>query len=581
MPANRFDAPPEADLFREILDEQAGMVLRLDEEGRIVYANTACHEFFGQDLPERFVELFSPVLRRDLEDALNKLGGERQRASRELRLASGGGERWLEMTLRVLLDANGARRGVLVEGRDITTRKIAQEALLQVTGEKEHFRLNLEAIFQSIPDGIVTVDRDMRVIRANKNLAAILDLDEAGLAPGEVLNADQDRPCRAGLRQVVEQTLENRRGVREYRVDCRQDPRPRELVLNSSPLMDHHGTFAGAVVAVRDITRLADLERKLSERHSFQNIVGKSQAMRRVYDLLEQLAGVDTTVLVLGESGTGKELVVDALHYSGPRARGPLVKVNCSALTENLLESELFGHVKGAFTGATQDKVGRFQAAEGGTIFLDEIGDISPRIQLKLLRGLERKEFERVGDSRTYRVDTRVVAATNVDLLQKVKSGEFREDLYYRLKVVTVRLPPLRERKEDIPPLVEHFLEEFRGAFGKELEGVDENAMAQFMRYSWPGNVRELKHAMEHACILSRDSRIAVADLPQELQEQVSGQPEAGPAPSTSRKPAGLEREDILRALRETGGNKAKAARVLGISRRTLYRKMDELRVAP
>ncbi len=264
----------------------------------------------------------------------------------------------------------------------------------RIESEKERYRRNLDLIFRSVKDAIIMVDKDLHVIEANKATQHI-----CGVAPPEMIGK--------AFSEVI--------------------------------------------------TRLYNLERELKERHRFHHIIGKSKKMQEIYRLLENLVGTETTVLITGESGTGKELVAKALHHEGTRAGNAMVTINCSALTENLLESELFGHVKGAFTGAVKDKAGRFQMADGGTIFLDEIGEVSPRLQLKLLRFLQEKEFEKVGDYKTRKVDVQVITATNRDLQAKIKQGEFREDLYYRLKVVEVALPPLRERREDIPLLFNHF----------------------------------------------------------------------------------------------------------------------------
>jgi transcriptional regulator with PAS, ATPase and Fis domain len=289
--------------------------------------------------------------------------------------------------------------------------------------------------------------------------------------------------------------------------------------------------------------------------------------MRRILELIPRLANLDSTVLITGESGTGKELAADAIHTTGFRAKQPLVKVNCSALPENLLESELFGHVRGAFTGAFKDKTGRFQRAEGGTIFLDEIGDISPRLQLALLRVLQQKEFERVGDSRPVRVDVRVLAATNQDLMKQVKRGKFREDLYYRLRVVELKIPPLRERMDDLPLLIDHFLRRSRGIGA--IEGIAPEVMELFMAYHWPGNIRELEHALEHCKVHARQSVIQITDLPLEIRVKVKKSTFQSSDDVTSP-------ELIIQALIRAGGNKAKAARLLGVDRSTLYRKMSE-----
>jgi transcriptional regulator with PAS, ATPase and Fis domain len=337
-------------------------------------------------------------------------------------------------------------------------------------------------------------------------------------------------------------------------------------------LLEKDDQFYGAVLVLKDITRLTDLESKLGERRSVRNIVGKSAPMQKVFSLLGQLADVDTTTLVTGESGTGKELIVDALHYGGARADGPLVKVNCAGLPDSLLESDLFGHVRGAFTGAVRDKIGRFQAAEGGTIFLDEVGDISTPLQLKLLRVLEQKEYVRLGETGTRTADVRVVAATNAKLLRKVEEGVFREDLFYRLKVMCIDLPPLRKRIEDIPLLVDHFVGVFNDRFGKQLSGVTDEVMEHFIRYPWPGNVRELKHVIEHGCILCNGGRIESGHLPPEL---LTYRPSA--AMKRGGKSSGrVGAQAVLDALREAEGNKARAARRLGIGRVTLYRKIKE-----
>jgi transcriptional regulator with PAS, ATPase and Fis domain len=292
--------------------------------------------------------------------------------------------------------------------------------------------------------------------------------------------------------------------------------------------------------------------------------------MQKVYSLIRALAGVQTTVLITGESGTGKELVAEALHLAGERSHKPLVKVNCSSLPESLLESELFGHVKGAFTGAIRDNVGRFQRADGGTIFLDEVGDISPMIQLKLLRVLEARQFERVGSSTPVKVDVRLIAATNKNLLEKVSLGELREDLYYRLKVVEIRLPPLRDRREDIPLLIDHFRNGFNVKFKKTIEAVSSDVFKAFLKYPWPGNVRELEHTMEHAFVLCCQNIITFDHLP----------PDFMGAPGIEHRPPdatqAVDSHAILEVLNKTAWNKAKAARLLGIDRVTLYRKIKK-----
>jgi len=464
--------------------------------------------------------------------------------------------------------AKPVNKDMLLRSASVALRhKKLDDEKRELLAEKESLRHHLEAVFRSVPDAIITVGTDGIIGQTNHATQDVLHL------PGESLEGQDYRKVFTkgyeALCQVVQQTLRTRKAVREFRVECMHASWEQTLVVNCAPLLDDEDVFSGVVLLLRDISRLAGLERELTTRKEFQRIVGKSRRMQEIYSLIEDLGETDTTVLVTGPSGTGKELVAQALHNGGNRCNKPMVKVNCSALSENLLESELFGHVRGAFTGAIKDKAGRFALAHGGTLFLDEIGDISPRIQLKLLRVLQEKEFEPVGDTRTIKVDVRVIAATNQDLREKVRNGEFREDLFYRLKVVEIILPPLRERREDIPLLTEHFIKLFNKQFGKRLLGVEDEVNTAFMRYGWPGNIRELKHAIEHAFILCRGLNIEMGHLPLELRSEMH---DAG----SGYNGGNVTPHDLQRALREAGGNKAKAARALGISRQTIYRKIRD-----
>jgi two-component system response regulator HydG len=293
-------------------------------------------------------------------------------------------------------------------------------------------------------------------------------------------------------------------------------------------------------------------------------------------DTLAMVAPSDATVLIIGESGTGKEVVANAIHHNSPRAGQPFIKVSCAALPETLLESELFGHEKGAFTGAVSRREGRFQLAHRGTIFLDEVGEMNPAIQTKLLRVLQEKEFEPLGSARTIKVDIRVIAATNKDLTKEVKEGRFREDLYYRLNVVPITMPPLRDRKEDIPPLADHFLSIFREKNRKPLKGISGKAQDLLVRYDWPGNIRELENCIERAVIMAKEEMITPVDFPPQLQ-RLSGEEERGGfAIPYGISLEAMEKELIIKTLAETGGNRTRAAEVLGINRRTLQNKLKE-----
>ncbi len=309
------------------------------------------------------------------------------------------------------------------------------------------------------------------------------------------------------------------------------------------------------------------LHQKLEERYRFENIIAKSSKMQQVIEVIKVVAKSNATVLITGESGTGKELVARAIHSQSYRKDKPFIAVSCAALPETLLESELFGHEKGAFTGAHAQRKGKFEIANQGSLFLDEIGEMSANIQVHLLRVLEEKEFTRVGGNELVKVDVRVISATNKDVRKAVASGQFREDLYYRLNVVTIELPPLRERKEDIPLLAQHFLKKFAVENQKEISDFSAEATDFLLKYEWPGNVRELENAIERAVILAKNSYIEITDLPQESLTLAHSAP-------SGKSLEEIEKNHILNILNETGGNYSKAARIMGISRMTLYNKV-------
>jgi DNA-binding NtrC family response regulator len=343
------------------------------------------------------------------------------------------------------------------------------------------------------------------------------------------------------------------------------------------------GELTLTVARALERSRLVEENRAMRAREGekpprIESIVGASSGMLDVYKMVARVAPTMSTVLVIGESGTGKELVARAIHTHSPRTAGPFVAVNCTALTESLLESELFGHAKGAFTGAVASKRGIFEEAQGGTVFLDEIGDVNAKMQAQLLRVLQEGEIRRVGGAEAIKVDVRVVAATNRELEDEVKAGRFREDLYFRINVVTIRLPPLRERPTDIPLLVDHFLSKYAAREKRSDAGVAAAAMALLSRHGWPGNVRELENVIERALALSKDGVILPSDLPPEITQAHGSQlATATPGGIADDRPtlAELERRYIELILRETGGNKKRAAEILGIDRRTLYRTLE------
>lgn len=432
--------------------------------------------------------------------------------------------------------------------------------------EREQYRATLDAIFRSVSDSIVMVDKDGRLAHFNATAEIVCGYttELIGCNVTEI-----NLGCSGLCRSALLETFSSNTTKELRRFECSHPGGNTRIVsFKSTPVTEADGTVSGAVAVIRDETPIVELERSLIKRGHFNDIIGISDSMQRLYALIKALADVPTTVLINGESGTGKELVAAALHHAGIRAKGPFVKVNCSALSESLLESELFGHVRGAFTGAISDKIGRFQKAHRGTLFLDEIGDISPAVQMRLLRVLQESEFERVGESKSIKVDVRIIAATNHNLAEMVRQGIFRQDLYYRLNVVRIELPALRERSEDIGMLAEHFLAKFNHKFGKNIRTISDDVTKIFLNHSWPGNVRELEHAIEHAVILCESDTIYQKNLPQDLLDAVHG---VTPPPGKPTNNLTLDQ-----ALEMCNGNKARAARLLGVSRPTVYRHLKE-----
>ncbi len=437
-------------------------------------------------------------------------------------------------------------------------------------------RDNYEAVFNSMNEGLVIVDMNGVVIECNQAFYTITGLKEKQVLGRGVADIFcENRQC--GINVAVMHTLQTGGPCREHAMDIvTRDKKRVPAVFSTAVLKDRQGYKKGIVVLFRDVSQINELKKKLGERYSFHSLIGKDRRMQEIYTLIEEVADTDANVLILGESGTGKELVAGAIHYQSRRTDAEFVKVSCAALSETLLESELFGHVRGAFTGAIHDKIGRFERAHKGTIFLDEIGEIGPAVQVKLLRVLQEKEIERVGEARSRKVDARIIAATNRDLWQMVRDTDFREDLYYRLKVLTIEVPPLRWRREDIPLLVDHFILKFNRQYNKHISAAGCDAMSQLMEYDWPGNVRELENAIEHAFVKTRTSTL----MPQNLPREIAPDPQHS-VPAGRKHTAGIDRHILIAALEQTGWNQARTARKLGINRTTVWRKMRAFNIVP
>lgn len=479
-------------------------------------------------------------------------------------------------------EIESATSAVRLGAFDYIPKPVMQEQLLNVTKkalekkitlerEKSNYS-NMKAIFRSVNDAIITMNKDLAILEANDSAGRICGLP--GNAIGRKFNTYTEH-CDGKCLLSIAKTLKNKQIKEMFHVQCQKGSNTEQIVnITTYPLLNEKGTTIGVVMVVKDKSVSETANKSNRESNKFHRIISRSEKMESVLATIKNLADVQTTVLITGESGTGKELVAEAIHYEGIRKNKPLVKVNCSALSESLLESELFGHVKGAFTGAVQDKTGRFEMANGGTIFLDEIGDLSQKLQLKLLRVLQEREFERVGDASPVKVDVRVIAATHHNLKEKIENKEFREDLYYRLNVVEINLPPLRNRKEDIPLLVQHFINEFNKKMQKEIESVSDEVNVLFMDYQWPGNIRELEHAIEHAFVVCKQNVITIDHLPDNFEMKTRKI-----NPILKNNWLGTERQSIVLALEKANWNKSIAAEMLGISRRTIYRKIDEHKI--
>jgi PAS domain S-box-containing protein len=432
-----------------------------------------------------------------------------------------------------------------------------------------------QVILDSINEGVFTVDLEWRITSFNRAAERIV-----GVRRDEALG----RPCCEVLRASICETACALRSTLAtghpavnlpvYVVDA--DGRRVPIRISTAILRDAKGKVIGGVETFRDLTQVEELRKELEASYTFADIVGRSATMRDVFRILPQIAESDSTVLVQGASGTGKELVARAIHNLSHRARKPFVAINCGALPDTLLESELFGYCAGAFTGARKDKPGRFALAKGGTLFLDEIGDVSPAMQVRLLRVLQERCFEPLGAVESVAADVRVIAASNKDLARLVRKGAFRDDLFYRIHVIRIDLPALRDRREDIPLLVDHFVSKLNRLQGRDLAGVTDEVRARLLQYDFPGNIRELENIVEHAFVLCPGGLIEMRHLPPELRL-----PDAGIA-SPFRQVLSLQQMEaalIEDALRRQGGNRRAAARELGINESTLYRKLKAMAI--
>lgn len=435
-------------------------------------------------------------------------------------------------------------------------------------------------IFNTVSDGLILIAPDGKILMVNRAFERLTGYRARELVgkPCTLLRCDA---CETTLRKEGPAwcTLFKRgESVRKRCIVVRKDGTYLPAIKNASVLKTTEGLPLAAVETVTDISRLDQLDheigqltRRLDSQGGYHGMVGESPVMQRVFQVIEKAAQSDAPIIIYGESGTGKDLAASAIHQAGRRREGPFIHFNCAALNEALLESELFGHVRGAFTGAYRHRMGRFEAAHGGDIFLDEVGDIPLSTQVKLLRVLEKKDFERVGDHRPIGVDVRIITATNKDLQHLIAEKRFREDLFFRINVIPIHLPALRERMEDLPLLVGTFIRRLRTQSGKAISGLSPAAMERFMNYRWPGNVRELKSALEYAFVIAQEGLIDIPHLPPQFRDREG----VGAGLQDGQESRDIqEREALMEALRKSRGNQSEAARILGVSRVTVWNRM-------
>jgi PAS domain S-box-containing protein len=474
-----------------------------------------------------------------------------------------------------LIQPNQGIIGLILVFRDTNETLSLQKALAAKKDEVIQEKNKLETIFNSLLEGTFTVNTEWEITAFNKaaeQITGFTEKEAKNKKYWEILLSVDDKQD-TQLKSFIAEHYSNL--LRETTI-IRRDGTRVPVRINSASLLNTAGEKIGRVVTFEDISIVKNLTDHITERYHFKNIIGHSKSMLKVYNLMQNVVNTDSTVLITGESGTGKEVIARSIHINSERKSTPFVAVNCTAFAESLLESELFGHEKGAFTGAIRTKPGRFELAGEGTLFIDEIGDIPLSIQVKLLRVLENRQFERVGGTETIELKARIISATHRNLEKEIKEGRFREDLFYRINVININLPPLKERQDDIPSLINHFIDKFNNKFKKDIHYISPNALNLITHYEWPGNIRELENVIEHAFVVSNSEAIHTAHLPERLQN-LAGDLNLADERELVEKPLdNAEKELIESTLKKFDGNRIKTAEALGINKTTLWRKMKK-----
>ena len=547
---------------------------RLDPPGpQILFVNPAFSEMTGYS-QEEVLEKTPRILqgpksdRAMLQKLREALGRGEPFSGETINYRKDGGEYYVEWDITPIRNSNGQIHHFLSIQRNVTERKSAENRLRELLSQVERSRNDLDSILNALLIGAVMSDENGRVVFMNTAARHLFARDGLGLAWQELFGLNSEDSYNFKL--LTEKPTQER-----SRVPLHFDRSDGGRIWLEVDVKDDPRDTRGKIFFVYDVTEVHNLRRLLDDRAQFHDLLGKSKAMQQVYRQIRDLSQVDSTVLIEGETGTGKELAARAIHASSHRKDKPFIAVNCAGLTESLLSSQLFGHRRGAFTGAIDDQQGFLEAANRGTLLLDEIGDIPIAVQNQLLRVLQEREIVRLGESRPRKIDVRVLVATHRNLSDEAAKGNFRSDLFYRIRVARITLPPLRERREDIPLLTASFLAQLSAASGKRVTEVSDDALRLLTGYPWPGNVRELRSAIEFALIRCRGAVIQADDLPPEIFEP------ANLASALSTNPLNDDKVRLLDALGRSRGNRARAARLLGISRATLYRRLSDLKINP
>ena len=555
----------------EILEEFSDGVFAIDNDWRIISFSKGAERITGYlaiDITgKNFNKVFKSKL--DIGKSLISDGLKYGRSLTNITLKIENAENksiTISINATPLKDVKGNNIGLIVNFRDV-------EEVYKLHADLYTENTRLISILNSITDGVLTVDNEWRITSFNPAAERITGHRAENVMGKQCYDVMQSETCKTNC--PLRKTMTTKMPIYDYEIEIiNAQGKVVPVSVNTALLIDEQNSIIGGVETFRDLSIFKKLTEELHNKYSYEKIIGKDKKMQKVYNLLETISPINTTVLITGETGTGKELVACAIHHNSPRKHKPFIKIDCSAIPETLIESELFGYMKGAFTDARADKPGKFQLADKGTIFLDEISNIPLSVQAKLLRVIEEQAFEPLGGVKTIRVDVRIIAATNIDLQKSIAQATFRQDLYYRINVVLVTLPPLRARSGDIPLLVSHFITLFNEKFGKAISRLSQNAMDVLLDYPWPGNVRQLEHAIEHAFIHCTGRTIHVNHLPDDINHSNGV---LKPTLMINKNPLlKMEQDVIVKTLHQNKGNRRKTANALGISRITLWRKMKK-----